>query len=422
MILSLLFSILFCFDNTDGLNNGVALTPIMGWANWERFRCEIDCKTYPNDCINEQLFMEMGDRLANDGWKELGYNIIRIDDCWSLHHRDNITNEQVPDPIRFPNGLKYIADHLHSLGLKLSIYNDIGTNTCAGYTGVDGNYDLDANTFVNWGADMIYMDGCNANKSEMYVTYPLFGQALNKTGKQIIYQCSWPAYIQNHGESINPVIDNTTLDEISKYCNVWRNYNDVQDSWDSVEGIINYWSRNYSNYYNDQFLNVAGPGGWNHPDMLIGGDNGLSISEATTQFCLWAIFAAPLMMGNDLRSIGDEFKVLLQNKEIIDIDQDPMGKQGGVIYHGGTEVIYMRELSMNNSVAIVFQNKATEGFGYFIGFFNWLIPDFVKGWNKNTSFMVRNVLNHTDLGIFDAYFEDLIEPSSVGMYKFTPMD
>eukprot|EP01084_Bolivina_argentea_P097038 174434_1 len=398
----------------------------MGWANWQRFRCNIDCETYPNDCINEKLFMDMSDRLANDGWKELGYNIIRLDDCWSLKTRDNKTNEQVPDPNRFPNGIKGLSDYIHSLGLKLSLYNDIGSHTCAGYTGVNGNYELDANTFVSWDIDMIFMDGCNANISNYWQTYPMFGAALNKTGKPIIYSCSWPAYIEGHGEII-PSVDNTTLVEIAKYCNLWRNYNDIQDSWDSLQGIIQYWNRNYFNYSNDQFLYVSGPGNWNDPDMLIGGDNGLSISEAETQFTIWAIVAAPLMMSNDLRSITPKFKSLFQNKEIIDVNQDAMGKQGGVIYSyhdtnpNARLYIWMRELSMNNSIAIVMQNTGQAGFGNYCEFSAKMVPEFVEGWSSNTSFLCRDLIGHTDLGMFDAHFQDLIQPSSVGMYKLTPV-
>eukprot|EP01084_Bolivina_argentea_P097412 175107_1 len=402
------------------LNNGVARTPPMGWLSWQRFRCETNCEMYPNDCINAQLYMDMADRLANDGWKELGYTQVNIDDCWSLKQRDNVTNKQVADPDRFPNGIKGVADYVHKLGLKLGLYNDIGTKTCGGYTGIDGNYVLDANTFASWDIDMIKIDGCNGNKSDYYQMYPIFGQALNKTGKPIIYSCSWPAYISGHGETVPPV-DDTTLSEIAKYCNLWRNFHDIGDSWDSTQSIIEYWSRHYNNYSNDQLLNVAGPGNWNDPDMIIGGDNGLSLSEATSQFALWAIFAAPLLMSNDLRSIDVEFKTLLQNKEIIDVNQDPMGKQGGVIHVGSKQAVYMRELSSNNSIAIVFQNNGTAGFGTFMTFTPSMVPTFVNGWSKNAAFTARNLLNHTDLGTFNAKFVDLIEPSSVGMYKLTPV-
>jgi len=145
------------------------------------------------------------------------------------------------------------------------------------------------------------------------------------------------------------------------------------------------------------------------------------LSEATTQFALWAIFAAPLLMSNDLRTIDPEFKALLQNKEIIEVNQDVLGKQGGVVYKGGVQTIYMRELANDASIAVVLRNSDTAGFGIYIGFENRLVPSFVNGWTKGTKFTVRNLVNQTDLGTFDGYFEDLIQPSSVGMYKLTPV-
>jgi len=226
-------------------------------------------------------------------------------------------------------------------------------------------------------------------------------------------------YIKGHGET-QPPVDHTTMAAMAESCNLWRNYADIQDDDGSLNGIINYWSRDYGNYSDTPFLNVAGPGNWNDPDMIIGGDNGLSLSEATTQFALWAIFAAPLLLSNDLRSIDPEMMALLQNKDIIDVNQDVMGKQGGVVYRGGVQTIYMRELAMDGAIAVVLRNSDTEGFGIYMGFEDRLVPDFVNGWSTNTQFTVRNLINGTDLGTFDGYFEDLIQPSSVGMYKLTP--
>eukprot|EP00490_Sorites_sp_Unknown_P013647 CAMPEP_0114695770 /NCGR_PEP_ID=MMETSP0191-20121206/71753_1 /TAXON_ID=126664 /ORGANISM="Sorites sp." /LENGTH=228 /DNA_ID=CAMNT_0001992471 /DNA_START=19 /DNA_END=702 /DNA_ORIENTATION=- len=212
------------------LDNGLARTPPMGWLSWQRFRCETDCNTYPNDCINANLYEAQADRLASDGWKDVGYVQVNIDDCWSTKERDPKTNEQVPDPDRFPNGIKAVADYVHSKGLKLGLYSDIGTHTCGGYTGMEGYFELDANTFASWDIDMLKVDGCYANTSSMYIDYPNLGKALNATGHPIIYSCSWPAYISGHGED-NPPVKNTTMADIAEYCNLWRNYDDVQDSW-----------------------------------------------------------------------------------------------------------------------------------------------------------------------------------------------
>eukprot|EP01084_Bolivina_argentea_P097415 175113_1 len=420
-------SLIIClaiFLNTNyvqSLNNGLALTPPMGWLSWQRFRCTTNCTLYPNNCINDKLYMTMADYLVSDGWLDVGYNHVNIDSCWMTTERDNITNKMVPDPIRFPNGISGVADYIHSKGLKLGFYSDIGNRTCNNkYQTMGDNYELDANTFVSWKIDMFKLDGCHETLSNMYLDYPTFGKYLNATNRSVIYSCSWPAYISGHGETV-PIVYNTTLSAIAKTCNLWRNFHDIGDSFDSVNSIVKYWRRNYHNYSIDPLLSIAGPGQWNDPDQIIIGDNGLSISESETQFALWSVFAAPLLMSNDLRSIDVEFKTLLQNKEIIDVNQDPMGKQGGVIHVGSKQAVYMRELSSNNSIAIVFQNNGTAGFGTFMTFTPSMVPTFVNGWSKNAAFTARNLLNHTDLGTFNAKFVDLIEPSSVGMYKLTPV-
>eukprot|EP00483_Globobulimina_turgida_P008066 UN08082 len=204
-------------------------------------------------------------------------------------------------------------------------------------------------------------------------------------------------------------------------CNLWRNYNDISASFSSIMGIVKYWRRNYHNYATTPFLNVAGPGNWNDPDMIVVGQKGLSLGEQETQFALWAIFAAPLLMANDLRTISAESKALLLNKEIIDINQDPLGKQGGYIWMNSnanpSQVIWMRELQDSKSIAVVLQNTGSST--VVIGFQSFLVPSFVNGWSNSTSYSVRNLLNHTDLGTFQAYFPDNIAPNSVGMYKMT---
>ncbi len=114
------------------LDNGLARTPPMGWLSWERFGCNIDCDTYPDSCINERLYKEMADRIVEDGFKDLGYDNINIDDCWSEKQRDS-DGKLVADKKRFPNGIKALADYMHSKGLKLGIYGDVGPKTCGGY-------------------------------------------------------------------------------------------------------------------------------------------------------------------------------------------------------------------------------------------------------------------------------------------------
>jgi len=403
----------------NGLNNGLARTPPMGWLSWEVDRCHVDCAQYPTSCINADLYQQMADRLAGDGYKDVGYTQVNIDDCWNTFSRDPNTNEQMANSTRFPKGIAGVAEYVHSKGLKLGLYNDIGSESCASYTGINGNWDLDAKTFASWDIDMIKIDGCYESTKNMYQDYPAFGKALNGTGRPIIYSCSWPAYVSGHGETVPPV-DHTTMAALAENCNLWRNYDDIQGSFSSIMGIVEYWRRDYHNYYNDSFLNVAGPGNWNDPDMIIVGDPGLSMGEQETQFALWAIFAAPLLMSNDLRTISTASRELLLNEEIIAVNQDPLGKQGGYIWmntdKNPTQVIWMRELQDADSIAVVLQNTGAPAV---IAFQSFLVPSFVKGWDSNTAFTVRNLLNHTDLGHFGGYFPDTIDANSVGMYKIT---
>jgi alpha-N-acetylgalactosaminidase len=300
---------------SDALNNGVARTPPMGWLEWERFRCNIDCTSYPSTCVSEELFLQQAEHLVALGLKDAGYIQINIDDCWSAHERDSSGRLQA-DPKRFPHGIKYLADEIHKKGLKLGIYGDFGTKTCAGYPGSLGYLDIDAQTFADWTVDMLKLDGCNVNISLMKEGYPQMAKALNKTGRPIVFSCSWPDYERSAGEKPDYQL-------IANNCNLWRNYRDISDSWDSVVSIIKYYGDNQN-----AFQPYAGPGNWNDPDMLIVGDYGLSLDQSKAQFAIWSIFAAPLLMSVDLRNISQEFVDILSNKEIIAVDQDELGIMG----------------------------------------------------------------------------------------------
>lgn len=333
---------------TVALDNGLMRTPPMGWLAWERFRCDIDCDNDPMNCISENLFTDMADRLAEDGWKELGYVYVNIDDCWSSMDRDKQGRLQA-DPKRFPNGIHQLARYMHARGLKLGIYGDMGSHTCGGYPGTPlDKIELDAQTFAEWEVDMFKFDGCYSNALEQEKGYPLMSKALNATGRPIGYSCSWPAY----QGGLPPKVNYTQLGEI---CNLWRNYGDIQDSWSSVLDIVDWFFDNQ-----DVLAPAAGPGRWNDPDMLIVGDFGLSLDQSRTQMALWAIMAAPLFMSNDLRSISADARRILQNKLIIAINQDPMGVQGRRIVKekSGIEV-FLRPLS-NKASALVFFSRRTD--------------------------------------------------------------
>uniref|UniRef100_A0A4W3HXU1 Alpha-galactosidase n=1 Tax=Callorhinchus milii TaxID=7868 RepID=A0A4W3HXU1_CALMI len=330
------------------LDNGLARTPPMGWLAWERFRCNTDCNNDPDNCISEALFKTMADKMAEDGWKDVGYQYVNMDDCWTAETRDSQGKIQ-PDPVRFPNGIKALADYVHSKGLKLGIYGDLGNLTCGGYVGTTiDKIVIDAQTFAIWEVDMLKFDGCNSNSIEKIIGYPKMSFALNATGRPIVYSCSWPAY----EGGLPPHVNYTLLGNI---CNLWRNFDDIEDSWDKVLSIIN-WFGDHQNVLQP----AAGPGQWNDPDMLVIGDYGLSYDQCKAQLALWAILAAPLFMSNDLRKISNEAKKLLQNKLLIFINQDHLGIQGTRIKKEQDMQVWKRSLS-DLHYAVAFLNTANYG-------------------------------------------------------------
>ncbi|XP_061301899.1 alpha-galactosidase A [Pezoporus flaviventris] len=329
------------------LDNGLARTPPMGWLHWERFLCGTDCGTDPHRCVSERLFVEMADVMVAEGWRDAGYEFICIDDCWMAPTRDEHGRLQA-DPKRFPSGIRKLADYVHSKGLKLGIYSDVGNKTCAGFPGSYNHYDLDAQTFASWGVDLLKFDGCNSDTLELLAEgYRRMSLALNRTGRSIVYSCEWPFYLRP--------MKQPNYTEIKQYCNHWRNFFDVYDSWSSIKSILD-----WTALHQDSIVKIAGPGGWNDPDMLVIGNFGLSWDQAVTQMAMWAIMAAPLFMSNDLRHISPEAKWLLQNKEVIAINQDPLGKQGYQITKDKNFELWERPLS-GRAYAVAVLNQQEIG-------------------------------------------------------------
>lgn len=384
-------------------DDGLALTPPMGWMAWERFRCDVDCKDDPDNCISEKLFRDMADRLYEDGWKELGYEYVMIDDCWTSRHRDAEGRLQ-PDPDRFPSGIAKLADYLHNRGLKLGIYADMGTFTCMGFPGTTlDKIELDAQTFAAWGVDYLKFDGCNSNALDQLLGYPLMSKALNATGRPIVYSCSWPVYIG----SLPPEVNYTLLGEI---CHLWRNYYDIQDSWDSVTFLVNWFFT-----HQDYIQPAAGPGRWNDPDMLIIGNFGLSLDQSRAQMALWAILAAPLIMSNNLRDLDNAARAILQNREVISINQDPLGIQGRRLLKEKSAIeVFWRPLVDSDSALVFLSRRSDMPFLYHTSLEK-------LGYNKGT---------YEILDVFDGskgkslssaeQFTVSINPSGVVMWRLSP--
>ncbi|XP_031564497.1 alpha-N-acetylgalactosaminidase-like [Actinia tenebrosa] len=392
-----MFVLLVVSVNT--LNNGLALTPPMGWMDWERFRCNTDCENDPENCIGERLFKEIADRMVQDGYRDVGYEFISIDDCYTEKNRDAAGNLLV-NRTRFPSGIKALANYIHTRGLKLGVYGDYGVYTCAGYPGSISHMEQDAETFAGWGADYVKFDGCFSDPCTMDQGYPKFSKALNATGRPMVYSCEWPSYTEQK---------NITTDymKVAEYCNTWRNYDDVQDSWDSILHILDYFAANQ-----DTFIAAAGPGHWNDPDMLVLGNFGLSDDQSRAQMALWSILAAPLIMSTDLRNIADRHKEILQNKEVIAVDQDKMGKMGRRWIKKSNTEVWSRPLA-DGSVAVVLLNRRTDGTPHEIE-----APFKQIGFDAEVA-SARDLFAHKDLGSFTSKFSAEVNPTGVVMVKLT---
>ncbi|CAH3109766.1 unnamed protein product [Porites lobata] len=398
-LLALLISFWQSLVFVETLDNGLAKTPPMGWMDWERFRCNIDCTNDPENCISERLIMEMADRMAEDGFKDAGYEYVSIDDCWASHNRTSDGQLQ-PDPERFPHGMKALGEYIHLKGLKFGIYADYGTKTCGGYPGSIDHIQQDMNTFAGWGVDYLKLDGCYADPKTMDTGYPMVTKALNNTGRPIVFSCSWPAY-----QVAAKITPNYT--RIAEYCNLWRNYDDIQDSWQSVTGIVKWYGD-----HQDEMIPAAGPGHWNDPDMLIVGDFGLSYEESKAQFAIWAVMASPLIMSTDLRKIPLWAKEILLNSEVIAVNQDKLGKMGRRVQTGSSE-IWARPLADGSVAVVLFSHSDST-------------PVTIKATFKLIGLtakqaVARDLFEHKDLGIYDTMFEAIVNPSGVVMVKLIPL-
>ncbi|XP_022098912.1 alpha-N-acetylgalactosaminidase-like isoform X2 [Acanthaster planci] len=334
--------------------------------------------------------MEMADRMAADGYKDAGYEYVNLDDCWSARQRDSQGRLQ-GDPDRFPSGMKALSDYIHSQGLKFGIYGDYGTKTCSGFPGSWGHFELDAQTFADWGVDMLKFDSCSSNVTTYSKGYPEMSNALNATGRPILFDCKWPFVLRHYGMKINYTL-------IAEYCNTWRNFWDVHEKWSSILMIVDYYALNQ-----DTLIAAAGPGHFNDPDMLVVGDSGLTVDQAQAQFAMWAILAAPLLMANDLRNISTPRSNILLNKEVIAVNQDPLGIMGRLVLQFSDRVdVWVKPLSRWQEWAVVILNR-------------YLAPQMVSlslhqlGLKTLSSYRLRDILSHSDIGLRD----------SSKMYKYT---
>lgn len=282
----------------------LAQTPPMGWNSWNKFACN----------VNEQLIREVADALVATGMKDAGYTYINIDDCW---HGDRDSLGFIhPDPKRFPSGMKALADYIHSKGLKMGIYSDAGSQTCGGRPGSRGYEFQDAQTYAKWGVDYLKYDWCNTEGLKAEGAYKTITAALRKAGRPMVLSiCEWG--------NDKPWIWGPNVGHL------WRTTGDIYNCFDCINDHGSWKSFGVMQILDKQdgLRQYAGPGHWNDPDMLEVG-NGMVENEDRAHFSMWAMIAAPLIAGNDLRKMSATTKAILLNKEVIAVNQDAAGVQG----------------------------------------------------------------------------------------------
>jgi alpha-galactosidase len=307
--------------------NGLALTPPMGWNSWNKFGGRIDDKTV----------REIADAMVSSGMRDAGYRYINIDDTWEGERDaqgDITSNSKFPD-------MKALADYVHSKGLKLGIYSGPGRKTCAGYEGSYGHEEQDAATYAKWGIDYLKYDWCSASAvyhpDEMASAYRMMALALRHTGRPIVLSLCEYGWLDvgEWGAAAGG--------------NLWRTTGDISDRWDSMSRIG--FGQNGREKY-------AGPGHWNDPDMLEIGNGGMTDTEYRTHMSLWSMLAAPLIAGNDLRTMSDQTRAILTNKDVIAIDQDKLGAQGFRIRQDGDQEVWKKPLSDGVAVGLFNRGEA----------------------------------------------------------------
>ncbi len=351
-------------------------TPPMGWMTWNLFKGD----------ISEQLIKETADAMVESGLRDAGYKYVFIDDLWQ-GGRD-CHNNIIPDPKKFPNGIKPLADYVHSKGLKLGIYSDAAQLTCGGWTASYGFEEQDARTFASWGIDYLKYDYCNApeDSATARLRYKTMADALSKSGRDIVLGvCEWG---QRNCEEWCEKVGGQ----------LWRTTYDVRDMWKDIVkqggmGILD-------------IINITAPlakhvrhGQWPDMDMMVVGLNGkggpssdlggvgCTYTEYQTQMSMWCMMSSVLALSNDLRHLTPEDKRILLNKEIIAIDQDPLGKAAERVVNTDDYQVYVRPLA-DGSHAVAILNCGDKTLDLSVPF---------KQLGLTGKYSVRDVWQHRDI-------------------------
>jgi alpha-galactosidase len=377
---------------------GLAETPPMGWNSWNIYACN----------INENLVREVAKAMVDRGLKDAGYEYIVIDDCWH-GERDSLGFIQC-DPVKFPSGIKALADYIHSLGLKFGIYSDAGWKTCGGRPGSRGYEFQDALRYAQWGVDYLKYDWCNTDGLNAEGAYLTMRDALYKAGRPILFSmCEW-----GNSKPWNWAKDTGHM---------WRTTGDICNKWEGSisNGSWTAWSAMTILDMQDGLREFAGPGHWNDPDMMEVG-NGMTVNEDRAHFSMWCMICAPLIAGTNIQKASDETIAILTNHEAISINQDKLGIQGLRVSKQDSLEVWYKPLA-NGEWAVCFLNRNSKAKNIS---YNWaeqkITDEFAKRSTDFSSinYSILDVWKHKDIGNTKNPLNSIVPSHDVLMLRLVP--
>lgn len=370
----------------------LALTPPMGWNSWNKYGCTID----------ENVIKRTADAMVTSGLADVGYEYIVIDDCWQTGRDEN--GNIVADPVKFPSGIKALADYVHSKGLKFGIYSCAGDKTCGGRPGSRGHEYQDARTYASWGVDYLKYDWCYHGKQNAEAAYRTMRDALYAAKRPVVFSiCEW-------GEN-EPWLWARDVGHL------WRTTGDIKPFAECVfktgapMGWLNILEKQIP------LSRYAGPGHWNDPDMLEVGNGNMSFHENRSHFTMWAMLAAPLILGADITKMPEEILGIVSNREVIAINQDSLGKQAfRYITTDGID-IWVKPLSGKRyAIAVLNKNKSSSEFLYD---WKWRGKCFFAPSGDMEDYRLYNIWDKKEAGTTEEPFEAKLEAREVVLLLVT---
>ena len=349
----------------------IAPTPPIGWSSWNRFHIH----------IGENLAKDIADALIESGMREAGYVYLNLDDGWMARSRDD-DGKLVPDPEKFPEGMAASAEYLHARGLRLGLYGDGGTMTCQRFPGNLRHEPEDAELYASWGVDYFKEDWCYSEGLDKQEKFTLMLECLDATDRSIVFSICTASFPGPWAPDVG---------------HLWRTTRDINNNWSCIPELID---------LNSQYAEYAGPGHWNDPDMLPVGNGGLTGAESRSHFGMWCMMTAPLVAGNDLRSMDEEALRILKAPELIAVDQDELGIQGARVKSDGDGEVWAKPLKDDRvAVALFNRGESPQRIAFTWG---------DVGLSLNAA-GVRDLWDRRDLGSFDGGYDAVVDAHDTEM-------